>query len=233
MPTRSLGPTLGRSPRTSGTAPAGTTAVPETLVTQVETARAGLEAARAELAAVLDAGAPVPDRRAAYRRVTRAYEALEAPLRQAARATKGAPYGNGWYRGWRRWRHELSTVSAARVRHLFAISNDEAVLAPGSVRALDTGMSGPSVGDMLHGASVAPGTPAGYGVDIAHVGSGADHGVRRGVGGVHGLGVVEGVGAVPVEVPVDVDLEAGVAVVGDAARAVETPDVGAGAVVPA
>lgn len=204
------------------------------LLRRVEDARAELRAAQAELASVLAGPATPETRRAAYRRVSRAFEALEAPLREAARATKGAPYGKGWYRPWSHWRHLLSATSAARVRHMFAMSNDATVLGLGSVRALDSGMLGPSVGDMLHGRSVLPGAPARYGLDMAAVtASAADHPLRRGVGGVQRLRVVEGAGAVQGELPGDVDVEAAVPRDGHAVPAAPVPDGRGGAVVPA
>ena len=45
----------------------------------------------------------------------------------------------------------------------------------GTVRAIDTGMSGPDYGDLLHGESCEPGTPARYGLDLEAVLAGDDH----------------------------------------------------------
>lgn len=39
----------------------------------------------------------------------------------------------------------------------------------GTVQALDTGLSGPFIGELRHGASVEPGTPASYGLDLEAV----------------------------------------------------------------
>lgn len=38
-----------------------------------------------------------------------------------------------------------------------------------TVQALDTGLSGPFIGELRHGASVEPGTPASYGLDLEAV----------------------------------------------------------------
>lgn len=39
----------------------------------------------------------------------------------------------------------------------------------GTVRALDTGLSGPFIGELRHGATVEPGAPASYGLDLEAV----------------------------------------------------------------
>ena len=50
--------------------------------------------------------------------------------------------------------------------HLLAEQDESGLLPSGSVRAVDTGMSGPDIGDLQHGQSRPPGTPPTYGLDI-------------------------------------------------------------------
>jgi hypothetical protein len=61
----------------------------------------------------------------------------------------------------------LSRLATARQAHLLAEQQDPGVLPLGSVRAVDTGMSGPAIGELQHGHSKAPGTPPSYGLDMA------------------------------------------------------------------
>jgi hypothetical protein len=70
------------------------------------------------------------------------------------------------HREWSQWRRRLSRLDTARQAHLFAEADDLGVLGLGSVRAIDTGMSGPDIGELQHGRSAAPGSPATYGVDL-------------------------------------------------------------------
>jgi hypothetical protein len=132
----------------------------------VETAMAELDAAKEELARLRAAGAPLPERRAGWQRLDRAFAAADRPLRSLAAAAKGARYGKGSYLRWADRRHRLSQLNLDRQRHLFAHSDDLAALEPGTVRALDTGMSGPSLGELQHGESVPPGTAPTYGLDL-------------------------------------------------------------------
>lgn len=134
--------------------------VPATLVQEIEQALETVRVAQDELARAVGAAA-LPVRRAAFARVTAAFEDADRLLRQATTLTRPGPYV-----AWREWRHRLSVLDIAKQRHLFAESDDVACLGMGTVRALDTGMAGPSIGELQHGESVLPGTPARYGLDV-------------------------------------------------------------------
>lgn len=142
--------------------------VPSRLVRQIDEALADLDAARGHLAAVIAGDVPLPELRAAHAAVLRAYERAEAPLRRAAALAK--PHS---YREWSRWRHRVSDLSTQRVAHMFAEQDIVGLLPLGSVRAVDTGMTGPAIGDLLHGRSREPGAPATYGLDLEALLTGA------------------------------------------------------------
>ncbi len=135
--------------------------VPAALVRDIDLALAALDTARTDLERVRAGAAALPERRAAHARVSAAFEAADRLLRDAAGIARPGPYP-----AWRTWRHRLSRLDAAKQAHLFAQSDDVACLRPGSVRAVDTGMSGPSIGELQHGASRPPGTAPGYGLDL-------------------------------------------------------------------
>jgi hypothetical protein len=133
--------------------------VPSELVTRIEAALAEVDAARAALEACVDAN--LVERRAAHARLRQSFTAADVLLRQATQQARGHSY-----REWSRWRSRLSRLDAAWQRHLFVESDDSGVLPVGSsVRAIDTGMSGPDIGDLQYGKSRPPGTPARYGID--------------------------------------------------------------------
>ena len=132
-----------------------------------QTALAELDAAKEELVRLRAADAPLAERRAGWQRLDRAFAAADQPLRTLAAAAKGAPYGKGSYLRWAHLRHQLSQLNLDRQRHLFAHSDDLAVLEPGTVRARDGGMSGPSIGEFQHGESMPSGTVPAYGLDLA------------------------------------------------------------------
>jgi hypothetical protein len=136
-------------------------AVPALLVGQIEEALSVLDGARAELAHVIAERAPLRERREAHARVRHSFDAADALLRQATALAKQRSYWD-----WSLWRHRLSSLDNARQIHLFAEQDDFGVLPTGSVRAVDTGMSGPDRGDLQHGRSRAPGTPPAYGLDV-------------------------------------------------------------------
>jgi hypothetical protein len=136
--------------------------VPELLVRQIESSLAALDHARTELAGVLTSGAPLRGRREAHARVTHAFDDADALLR---RATALARQGSS-SREWSLWRRRLSRLDAARQVHLFAERDDPGVRPIGSTRALDTGMSGPAIGEMQHGQACEPGAAPTYGVDV-------------------------------------------------------------------
>jgi hypothetical protein len=135
--------------------------VPEVLVGQISDALAAVDEARAELARVVAAGAPLRDRRAAYASLGHAFDEADALLREAVALARQRSY-----RVWGLWRHRLSSLDTARQVHLFAGQDDVGLLPLGSVRAIDTGMSGPDIGDLQHGMSRAPGSPPTYGLDV-------------------------------------------------------------------
>ncbi len=138
------------------------TSVPVELVERIDHALATVDAARERCHEVERADADLSVRRAASRDLRLAYDAAERLLREATRLAKA----DGYHR-WRPWRHRLSVLTTARANHLLAEHDEIGLLPWGSVRAVDTGMSGPDVGDLLHGRSRAPGSPAEYGVDVA------------------------------------------------------------------
>lgn len=135
--------------------------VPVELVRQIDDATADLDTARAHLAEALAAGVPLPELRRAHADVLHAYEAAEALLRRAAALARAHSY-----REWSRWRHRVCSLSTQRVAHLFAEQDLSGLRPIGSVRALDTGMTGPAIGDLLHGRSREPGARATYGLDL-------------------------------------------------------------------
>jgi hypothetical protein len=138
-----------------------TPAVPTALEAEIGRALERVDAARAVLDRVRASGAPLPERREAHAALRRAFLDADALLREATRTAKAHSY-----REWSRWRHRLSQLGLARQRHLFEESDDPAALQHGTIRAIDSGMSGPAIGDHLHGRCSLPGTPAAYGLDL-------------------------------------------------------------------
>ncbi len=142
--------------------------VPADLQRQVTAALAAVARAEAQLVCVpLDA--PLLARRAAHAALTRAFDAADAALRAATAIAKEHSR-----REWAIWRHRLTRLDTARQRHLLAERDDPNVLQLGTVRAIDTGMSGPDYGDLLHGESQEPGAPAHYGLDLEALLTGID-----------------------------------------------------------
>ncbi len=137
-----------------------TASVSPILHARIAAALAEVDSSRARLAEVVGADAPHQERRAAYVRVSAAFADADRLLRDVTKAARPGPY-----RVWRQWRHRLSQLDMAKQIHLLA-ENDAQVLGIGSVRAVDTGMLGPDVGDHLHGECSAPGAPARYGLDL-------------------------------------------------------------------
>lgn len=135
--------------------------VPQDLLGEIAAALGRVDEARAELAEVISTGAPMQERRAAYTRVRLAYDEADLLLRRATALARERSY-----RDWSLWRRRLSRLDAARQAHLFAEQDDTGMRRIGSVRALDTGMAGPSIGEMQHGESREPGAVATYGLDI-------------------------------------------------------------------
>ena len=138
--------------------------IPVDLVDEMERTLVALDAARAALQVATSTGAPLPVRRAAHAAVSAAFDAADRPLRQATTLARSGPY-----LAWRDWRRRLSTLDTAKQRHLFAEMDLVGGLGQGSIQAVDTGMSGPSIGDIQHGETRPPGSPATYGLDMAAV----------------------------------------------------------------
>ncbi len=135
--------------------------VPQPLVDRIDEAMTTLDGAQAVLARALADRAPLRERRRAHAEVTHAFDGADALLRQATTLTK-----QHTYREWSQWRHRLSSLDTARQIHLLAARDESGVLPTGSVRAVDTGMSGPDIGDLQHGESRPPGARATYGLDL-------------------------------------------------------------------
>jgi hypothetical protein len=136
-------------------------AVPKVLIGQIDAALAALDDARAELTRVVASGTTLLARREAHASLRHAFDDADALLRQATALARQRSYGD-----WSKWRHRLSSLDTARQVQLLAEQDDPGVLPIGSIRALDTGMSGPDTGDMQHGQSRAPGALPTYGLDI-------------------------------------------------------------------
>lgn len=134
--------------------------VPVELVERIDHADATISEARDRLHLTVRDDADLATRRTASRELRRAYDAAERLLREATTLTKQHSYLE-----WQSWRHRLSVVTTARANHLLAEHDEIGLLPWCSVRAVDTGMSGPDVGDLLHGHSRPPGHPATYGLD--------------------------------------------------------------------
>jgi hypothetical protein len=122
---------------------------------------AEIAAARAALQARTGDDVTLDERRRAHRRLRLAYLDADAVLRTATRAAKTRSRHE-----WMLLRTRLSALDTARQLQLMAERDETSVPVIGSVRAVDYGMSGPAIGDHLHGRSKDPGTPARYGVDV-------------------------------------------------------------------
>ncbi|HET7388952.1 MAG TPA: hypothetical protein VFJ19_20070 [Nocardioidaceae bacterium] len=131
------------------------------LVGRIEQALAHVDEVREQTAPLLARDQPLRVRRAAHREIENAFLAADAPLRAATRIAREHSYHE-----WSVWRSRLSQLDAAMQVQLFAASDDPSVLPVGSIRAVDTGMTGPAIGDLIHGASRPPGSPATYGLDV-------------------------------------------------------------------
>ena len=139
-------------------------AIPPELVERTREALAEVDRTRERLDRVL-AGTPSrPERRAAHAELRHAFTRADELLREATRIAKHHSRSE-----WMQWRHRLSRLDTARQIHLFAERDDCGVLPICSVRAIDTGMSGPDIGDLQHGHSREPGAPATYGLDLERV----------------------------------------------------------------
>lgn len=150
--------------------------VPTALVAQIMKALETVELARSELDAVQAQAAPLTERQRARSQLRTAFAAADGLLRMAVTLARTETSGawQGSFVTWSQWRDRLSRLDAERQAHMFADQDDLGILPVGSVRAIDTGMSGPAIGDRQHGHSRPPGAPARIGVDIAEVVTTAD-----------------------------------------------------------
>jgi hypothetical protein len=130
----------------------------------IETALAQVDAAKAILAAARRTGADPRARHQAHAELRAAYQTADDRLREVTTALKRR--GQRSYVDWSRWRSRLSSLDSERQLHLFDEVDDHTLRPLGSVRAIDTGMSGPAIGELQHGESVPRGTPARYGLDL-------------------------------------------------------------------
>lgn len=137
--------------------------VTEDLVARVDEALVRVERCRAELDILVRLEAPLPVRQTAYHHLELAFDAADGLFREATRVARARSFSE-----WSQWRRRLSRLDRSRQENLFAGSDALSVLAQGEVRAVDTGMSGPSIGEMQHGES-RPGGTTTYGLDMGVV----------------------------------------------------------------
>jgi hypothetical protein len=135
--------------------------VPAELRQRIARALDEVDAARRELEGVERSPGSLARLRAAHARLRNAYLDADRQLRAATSLAKAHSRGE-----WMRWRRRLSENSTARQQHLFAEQDASCVLPAGTVQAVDSGMSGPAIGELQHGESAMPGATAEYGVDM-------------------------------------------------------------------
>ena len=138
--------------------------VSNALAERIDEAVAAVDNARVELARAVADRVVLRELRQAHARVTHAYDEADALLREATALAKPRSYGE-----WSLWRRRLSSLDTARQGHLFAELDTSGVMPSGTIRAIDTGMSGPDIGELQHGRSRPPGTPPTYGLDLEGV----------------------------------------------------------------
>lgn len=131
------------------------------LVQRIEVALDQVHSARLSLDAIMASRAPLNLRGAAHAEVRHSFDAADACLCEATMVAKERSRHD-----WAHWRKRLSDLDTRMQIHLFAELDAESILRTNSVRAIDTGMSGPDIGDMQHGDSMPPGSPATYGMDV-------------------------------------------------------------------
>ena len=139
-------------------------AVPPVLVDQIQEALERVDRSGGALDTALGEGAPLAVRRRTRARLRLDLEAADGLLRRSAGLARRRSYVE-----WSTWRHRLSRLDTVRQALLLADHDDLGVIPPGSVRAVDTGMSGPAIGDLLHGRSRPAGAAARYGLDMDEV----------------------------------------------------------------
>jgi hypothetical protein len=131
------------------------------LMQRIDMALDKVDSARSALDATIASRAPLNSRRAASTELRRSFYAADACLREATVVAEARSR-----RDWAPWRKRLSDLDTQMQIHLIAEMDAEGILRTNSVRAIDTGMSGPDIGEMQHGDSQPPGSPGTYGVDV-------------------------------------------------------------------
>ena len=127
------------------------------LVQRIDVALNKVDSARTALDATTASRAPLNLRRAASTELRRSFDAADARLREATIIAKARSRHD-----WAHWRKRLSDLDTRRQIHLIAELDAGNILRTNSIRAIDTGMSGPDIGEMQHGDSKPPGSPATY-----------------------------------------------------------------------
>lgn len=130
------------------------------LVERIEVALSAVDSARLALDATMASRAPLNSRRAASAGLRHRFDEADACLREATTVAKSRSRHD-----WAHWRKRLSDLDTRRQIHLIAELDAREILRTNSILAIDTGMSGPDLGDMQHGDSMPPGSPATYGLD--------------------------------------------------------------------
>lgn len=130
------------------------------LVQRIEVALSNVDSAQLALNATMTPRARLSLRRTANAELAHSLDVADACLREATMVAKQRSR-----RDWAYWRKRLSDLDTRRQLHLVAELDEPGILRTNSVRAIDTGMSGPDIGEMQHGDSMPPGSPATYGLD--------------------------------------------------------------------
>ena len=138
---------------------AGPRVAPE-LIQRIEVALSNVASAQLAFDATVVSCASLHSRRAADVKLRESFDSADASLREATMVAKQRSRHD-----WAHWRKRLSDLDTRRQIHLIAERDTDGMLRTNSVRAIDTGMSGPDIGEMQHGDSMPPGSPATYGVD--------------------------------------------------------------------
>lgn len=138
--------------------------VTDELAQRVGDALDAVDAAERVVAETHREGARLEVRRAAHAKLRAAFDAADAALREATAVAKQHSY-----RGWTEWRKRLSDLDVRKQVNLLTEQDLPGILPDNSIRVVDTGMSGPAIGDLQYGESMPPGSTATYGVDFESI----------------------------------------------------------------
>lgn len=138
--------------------------VPSELASRIDDALRAVESAHEHARMAAGRGVALAWRREADAELDRAYLEADRLLREATRMAREHSY-----HAWMDWRTKLSWLDQRHQEQLFAVADRPARLQLGSVRAVDSGMTKPLIGEMAHGASKPAGAPARYGLDVEAV----------------------------------------------------------------